>query len=399
MKLMKHITIALVLCAIPAVAVGQTVSCDSCTHVASVYMGKGGVIATADDADKVTWVASCGGVTRSGELMANDDGVVAALWDGDLACMADGGAFEIGPVKDGGWFWITDETNSAVGGLVSNDVLKNDMADITDGGEGVSMTMGKGAVLLKEASSGRVGILPNILPKPPMEALRKCGADDRGPAGTSATAAANVPNARFVRRDSACALGGGGTITLATTTNSFTGATAVVPNNSTLTRPGGTGKVVVTVDLWADGSGHFTTAMDGHALLGEPLVAISSLRALVRLKGVSYTARLGSGPTGEALESETAAGITMDTMTPDVATFTIEADSNYCSSRNNHSATVTVTAGMVDAMSAKQTTPARSRHWSGTVGGTRFTVVCPAAAGAAANTGRELVPENPFPTE
>ncbi len=89
MKLMKHITIALVLCAIPAVAVGQTVTCDDCTHVASVYMGEGGVIATAqEDVEMVTWVATCGGVTRSGELEPNDDGVVSALFAGDLACMA-----------------------------------------------------------------------------------------------------------------------------------------------------------------------------------------------------------------------------------------------------------------------------------------------------------------------
>ena len=100
----RFLMIALLIGAIPAVAVGQTVMCDECTHVASVYMGEGGFIATADDADMVTWVASCGGVTRSGEEPADDDGVVSALWTGDLACMADGGTFEIGPVMDGGWF-------------------------------------------------------------------------------------------------------------------------------------------------------------------------------------------------------------------------------------------------------------------------------------------------------
>ncbi len=36
MKLMKHITIALALCAIPAVAFGQTVTCEACTHEVSV---------------------------------------------------------------------------------------------------------------------------------------------------------------------------------------------------------------------------------------------------------------------------------------------------------------------------------------------------------------------------
>ena len=67
--------------------------------------------------------------------------------------MADGGTFEIGPVMDGGWFWVTDETNSAVGGLVSKDVLDNDAAAITGAGDSVSMTMGKGAVYLKHGAS------------------------------------------------------------------------------------------------------------------------------------------------------------------------------------------------------------------------------------------------------
>ena len=47
--------IALLISAIPAVAVGQTtlVGCSDCNHVASVYMGEGGFIATADGADMV----------------------------------------------------------------------------------------------------------------------------------------------------------------------------------------------------------------------------------------------------------------------------------------------------------------------------------------------------------
>ncbi len=130
MKLMKHITIALVLCAIPALAFGQDVSCDDCTHVVSVYMGGGGLIAMADDAEMVTWVATCGRITRIGELAANDDGVVSTLFttDNGLACNAsgDGNKFQLGPIKDGGWFWMTRGTNSAIGNLVAMDILEND---------------------------------------------------------------------------------------------------------------------------------------------------------------------------------------------------------------------------------------------------------------------------------
>ena len=406
MKLMKHIMIALVLCAIPAVAVGQTVNCDDCTHSASVYMGEGGVIATAEeDADMVTWVASCGGVTMHGELEPNDDGVVSALWAGDLACMAeDGGSFQLGPVMDGGWFWVTGKTSSAVGNLVANDLFDakgmalGDTVEVTSAGDGVMMMPGKGAVYLHEASSGRIGILPNILPEPPMAALRKCGFNDRGSVGTDATAAANAANARFTRRTGECEMGDGGTITLATTINSFTGARATVADKSTIVRPSGTGSVVVEIDLWGNGSGHFTTAVDGQALLGQPAAAATQPGRAQRLGGVTWTANLGSGPTGTPFSAGTAAaGITMDnTTTTNAVTFTIAADPAYCSDNANHPVTVSVT-GTLNDDGAVAVTPSVARSRTGVAGGTSFTVVCGGSASSSAHQGQELVPENPFP--
>ena len=427
MKLMKHITIALVLCAIPAMAFGQTVSCEDCTHELSYYMGEGGFVATAgEDAKMVTYVATCGGITRTGELTPNDDGVVAMLFnmDNNLACHSasvdDDGVtknrLQVGPVMDGGWYWITDDMNSAVGNLVSQDVLDNEAVKLTGAGEGVSMAMGMGAVFMKETSSGRVGILPNILPEPPMEALRKCGADDNGTVGTSAVAVANADNARFTRRMSKCEMGDGGTITLATTQNTFTGTTTRVLDKGTVVRPSGTGQVVVTVDLWGNGSGHFATADTVHALLGQPAVAMTQLRALTRLTGVTYRATLGTGPTGTALVSGAEnGGITMDTSSiTNAVTFTIGAATNYCNSEAkppvNNSATVSVTALMLnaDATGAAQVTPAIARARDFTADGnprqiagtTSFTVVCGgSAASSSAHQGQELVPENPFPVE
>ena len=417
MKLMKHITIALVLCAIPAMAFGQTVSCEDCTHELSYYMGEGGFVATADeDAKMVTYVATCGGITRTGELTPNDDGVVAMLFsmDNNLACHSasvdDDGVtknrLQVGPVMDGGWYWITDDMNSAVGNLVAQDVLDNDAVKLTGAGEGVSMAMGMGAVFMKETSSGRVGILPNILPEPPMEALRKCGFDFQGTVGTDAAATADQANARYTRRTSGCEMGDGKTITLATTTNTFTGARVTIPDKGTVVRPGGTGSVVVTIDLWGNGSGHFTTAADGHALHGQPAAAATDAGRGYRLTGVTYTAELGTGPSGVDLATGTkTGGITMDTTTTtNAVTFTIEADTEYCRTRptvRNNSATVTVTAAMSDASSVTQVTPSVARSSTatgGVVGGTSFTVVC-GSASASAHQGQELVPENPFPTE
>ena len=399
MKLMKHITIALVLCAIPAVAVGQTVTCDDCTHVASVYMGEGGVIATADDADMVTWVASCGGVTRSGELEPNDDGVVAALWTGDLACMAEGGgSFEIGPVMDGGWFWVTDADNSAVGGLVSMDVLENDAADITSAGDGVSMTMGKGAVYLKEAASGRVGILPNILPEPPADPATKCGFKG---AATVKSPAAPVKTE--------CMLGDGKTILLTTSTNAITGATVQVMDKGSVTRPSGDGMVTLVGDLWGNGSGHYVTTHDAttgngiSAMRGQPAVAmVAAARAGTRLTGVTYGVSLSTGGpgTGTTINTGTRVGGVDWTEAANAVTITVAKDAAYCSKDNNHSATVTVTATMATATDADQVVPSIVRSTTSTpegmVGSTSFTINCPAAS---ANQAHELVPENPFPTE
>ena len=402
----NYLMVALILCAIPAVAVAQDVTCEACTHVASVYMGEGGFIATADgDADMVTWVATCNGVTRSGELEPGDDGKVAALWAGNLACHGDEKSeFQIGPIMDGGWFWVTDADNSAVGGLVSMDILDNDAADITSAGDGVSMTAGKGAVYLKEASSGRVGILPNILPEPPMDALRTCGANDGGTTGTSATAVANAAGARFTRRMSECALGDGGTIVLATTTNTQTGATTRVMDKATLVRPAGTGTIVVTIDLWGNHSGFFTSAADQHALLGNSSVALTALRPVARLSaGVTWAGRMGAGPDAAAFVDDTAAaGITMAGSTTNVVTFTIAANTAHCSKDNNYPVTVAATATLTDDGAAALTPPLvikkadPATDTSGTAGSTSFTVVCPSGSGAA-QMGQELVPENPFP--
>ncbi len=388
MKLMKHITIALVLCAIPAMAFGQaTVTCTDCTHAVSVYKGSGGLIATADGVDKVSYVATCGGVTRSDTLTADKNGTVSMLLTGDTACDAEGGGtFELGPIKDGGWYWVTEDMNSAVGNLVDLEILKNAKVELTGAGDGVMMSMGRGAVFVKETSTGRVGILPNILPEPPMPALGKCGFS-----GTKAS--------DYKRVSSECAMGDGGTITLATWENTNSGTTSRIHDKGTVRRPGGTATLTVTVDLWGNGSGHFVTdpaADELGILLGQPVVAMSAARGDTRLTDVTYTAKLGSGVHGTDIEAGTpVAGITMDTSTsPNLVTFEIMADDDYCSAKTNEMAPVTVTA-VISTTGAALVTPAIKRTAAGVAGSTSFTVLCPAAA----SQGQELVPENPFPTD
>ncbi len=400
MKLMKHITIALVLCAIPAMAFGQIVSCEDCTHDVSVYMGEGGLVATADGAEKVTWVASCGGVTRSGDLTADDDGMVAALFtmDNGLACSSDDGSFQIGPVMDGGWYWITDDMNSAVGGLVAKDVLKNATTDIASAGSGVTMTKGSGAVYLKETASGRVGILPNILPEPPTAPTRKCGFSG---SGTSASEAKPI--------QTECALGDGKTMVLMTSTNGITGATVQIADKGSISRPAGSGEVVLVADLWGNGSGHYVAShsTDNHgvtALRGQPGLGLTAARAGARYSNVTYAVNVSTGGPGTGADVSVdgdgagdARGVSW-TQAAGAATVTVKADSAVCSKTASYATTVTLTANMpAGETGADQVVPSIERNAdTNKVGSASFTIMCPSAS---PSTGVELVPENPFPVE
>ncbi len=379
MKLMKHITIALVLCAIPAMAFGQTVTCDACTHDVSVFRGNGGFIAEADGADKVTWVSTCGGITQSGELRPNNDGVVMVQFmDAGLVCTEETSRMQLGPVKDGGWYWITEEANSAVGALINKNILKNTKTEITNPGPSVTMRDGLGAVLLKETATGRLGLLPTILPEPPMTALRKCGFSGKKAVNTS------------------CALGDGGTTTLATSTNAITGAVVRIMDGATVTRPAGAGEIAIVVDLWGNGSGHFSNVAD-KVELGQSATAGTAARAANRFTGVTYAVSAGSGAAPPTITAGTPKAGVDYSVDSDAATVTIAKHEASCSATASVAASVKIDALMATATDADQVTPSIVRDASGKVGGLSFTVVCPGAS--AANQGQELVPDNPFPVE
>ena len=402
----KFLMIALLVGAIPAVAFSQDVSCEGCTHEVSVYMGEGGLIATADGVDMVTYVATCEGVTRSDQLPANADGVVATLltMENGLACHGDDedNMFQLGPIMDGGWYWITDDVNSAVGNLVSQDILDNETTDIT-GTTSVTMTEGKGAVYLKEISSGRVGILPNILPE------MTTTPDD--PNYCSYTSAGSP--AVHTRETANCMLGNGGsTLLVQGPTNLFTGKRPDLMANAMVTRPA-SGSVTVQADLWGNGSGHFLSDTAITAGVTDARLGHKGGTRLVATIGASLGA---SGPgSGQNIDStgpggNAGAGLTFVPAAPDgqggtipnLGQLTIIPDATYCSPTAtppvNHTATVTFSATLTAAEKAYVvptlvTTPAAA----GTAASHTIMVVCPSASSA--NMGQELVPENPFPTD
>ncbi len=171
MKLMKHITIALVLSAIPAMAFGQvtvTTACDAenvnC-HVTPYFHGSGGFVAPAPaDATKLDYYVKCGSFAYAYEA-AVSDGVAAGL----VECDEDGAVVQVQGALHGGWYWINDSVSSATAALMSEDVGGNAKTAPVDPG-GLTKAGTETATFFRHESSGRVAILSHILPTPPIAA-------------------------------------------------------------------------------------------------------------------------------------------------------------------------------------------------------------------------------------
>ena len=391
--------VALALLALPAVAFGQGVECEVCTHQVSVYMGEGGLVAKATDADgEVTWVTECNGVSQWGKLTPNDDGMVAMLFNMDNGrdCASPGkdDKLEIGPVDDGGWYWITDDMNSAVGGLVNKKVyeaLKDMTTDPTSAGSAVTMTKGAGAVYLKETASGRVGILPNILPEVPEAPVALCGYET---GGTSKAPTYSV-------RGTNCRLGTGAVKIVAKGPRDvYDNTRKDVDSGVDLVRPS-LSNTSITVDFALLGDG-------GYLPDGTPAGHYSDSSSTPRLGTVfdspleaTYTATTttaaASPTTVPATENDHGLNLTD-------AQLVITPKDTYCSADNNYTAVVKVYADVSDTQ-AKQIVPdivdtvdSDADKTVDKAGVFRVNVVCPSTS-AAPNPGQELVPDNPFPTD
>ena len=364
---MKQIAVALTLCAIPATTFAQNGSCPDCDHVAPYFRGSGGFIGTvAEGVDEVTFVASCGSATTTGEATIQGDTASQLFtYNGNgLACDREGGTLEIAGLEDGGWYWIHDARNTAVGNLVSVDILDNRTTELTDAGDSISMSEGRGAVFLKHPASGRVGILPNILPVPYVEPAPVNYCDYTG------TSAAN-----FARETTNCMLGNGSSFIRALgAADAFTGGRDRILDGASVTRPAATDATVeITYDLWGEG-GHYVSnasATGTGVLLGHARGIASGADPLT----ATFTATAATaGPT--AITNIADAGLAIANAAS-VGTLTVSPNTGYCGgpTNNNHSVTVTVNA---DATSVNEVTPPVRENVAGNTAATHeITVVCP----------------------
>ncbi len=348
MKLMKHITIALVLSVIPAMAFGQVgaidpamvdVLCpaDEC-HTATYFQGSGGFVgmATADnpktmdtDESEVAFIVSCGNVTTRAVAAKDAMGVVRQVFseENGLACAADG-EINIHRLMPGGWYWINDDMNSAVASLMPKTVLNNAKTTPIDPG-GLVFNTGDSerATYVKHEMTGRVGILQHIQP---VEPKRPCGGE--------------------LNRDNDCVLDA---------TYHITMMVGAKPVGASVER--GAADIVVTLGL--GGSGFIDNTASGT----DP--------------GATW---MIGGPGGVSMPGVIAnAGDGM---------FTITASTDArCAATNADRASPVMVK--VDAADSTGVVPG-----FGAMGGPSRTigVTCPKAS-AAANQGLELVPDNPFP--
>ena len=358
---MKHIRVALALCALPATAFAQNVSCNACDHVAPYFKGNGGFIGTvAEGADEVTFVAFCGSANTTGQAEVNGRTATQLFTDRNgLACDRDDGALEIAGLEDGGWYWINDVDNSAVGNLVSVDILDNETIELADAGDSISISAGRGAVFLKHTASGRVGILPNILPEPAAAQPRSCGAY-------------RVDRSTVRQHAAECALGDGSSTVRMVGPAGF-GRRATITNGSVYRNVHG--DVAVQVDLWSEG-GVITTDTTatpvgtGYLGLGGAL-SLSGVSLEPGGQGATIAAVLGTGN-----DSPT---VSQDSDGNDIVNLTIEdaTASEFCTDSASRDATITIslTSDQGDLLP-----PVKPVNDAGQHGRTRLTIRCPPPA-------------------
>lgn len=342
---MRHVTLALVLGTLPASIFAQQLSCPDCRHIAPYFKGEGGFIGTvAEDAENVAFVVSCGNVTISADARITG-GTASQLFNhgNGLACDQEGGDLQIAGLRDGGWYWIADVRNSAVGNLVSRDILDNEMVELTSAGPGVTMSVGRGAVFLKETSTGRVGILPNILPRPRAERSELCG-PRRSP---------DWPYPHDRQMTGSCMLGGGATKIRLLGPGAYDGRATIA--NGSVTRPVA-GEITVTADLWVDETGSYSTDTSSNG--GPSAEAIRKGWAGTTASGQTdhdsnwLTATFSLSLTGETPRTGDLAdaGVTLTadgsgSTPPGQATIRIAASDDYCpSTGTRHTATIRIYA-------------------------------------------------------
>lgn len=338
----KTVLVAVLAAAVPAALPAQPDCPAERCQIAPYFAGEGGFVGTSagleGESEVQFWVV-CGNVTVSAAATPDADGIVRqALNAGNgFGCRAGAqGRVEVDNLRPGGWYWINDDRNSAVSAFIPKDAAGNEKIEVTDpGGVVLSREADGAATYVKHPGSGRVGIVPNVVPARP---IKDCS-------GALGSAAAGD-----------CHLG------LPTDWR-------LVPSPAAVTRPTGNSpnkEVVVT-------------------LHGERFITTDTIAASTEVQHHSDVQSITSSDTARpTIGSE-----------PGVLVWTVSvgADDNRCLPANNHPdrlnpQTITFLLDVLDGVIPD--IPSDGVQ-------TTFTVNCPAEASA--SRGVELAPGNPFPVD
>jgi len=368
LKNLKLIMVALVLCAIPAMAFGQAGAADAVMadttcpagvpcYVAPLFTAAGGFVAerAMEDNEKtmtkdegaVNFALTCGNTIMTGSATVDDKGIARQVFSMDNGMYCDGyGKIEVDNVKPGGWYWVHDDPNSAVSALVDINTLGNSNSVMPTDPGGVMMMAPKGGhgTFVKHEASGRVGILPHVMAIPDAD---PCGGKD------------NVSDDCMLKATYSIKLEVGGK-----------------DIGASMLRGGTDGSSDVNVTATISGTGYIVTSAD---------VATNPVGATFAVAGPGSTATVTVATPGVSVSADGAATASGTILVEDLT-----ADGERCAATGSDRGDAVQV--VVTATASRNTLPAL-----GAKGVSRsFSVMCPALESNAA-TGQELVPENPFP--
>ena len=345
---MKQIVpVALLAGAVPALLSGQTVivNCpEERCQVAPYFAGEGGFVgdsASIGGESQVRFIVVCGNATLTSTAEPDSNGIVRQPLNNAnaLNCRAGtSGRIEVDNLKPGGWYWINDDQNSAVSALIPKSAVGNDQINVTDpGGVVLSRNENGAATWVKHPPTGRVGIIPNVVPSRPIP-------------GCSGTAGEETATD--------CHLGSPETWRL-----------SVSP--SSIVRPTGGGAArEVTVTLH-----------------GENFIATGTVAARAEVEHHASVNGVLFNQTSGATPPEGQQGVL-------VWEVEVGADDSRCLAANNDPDRLspqTITVVLAETLGVLPDPPDDEVE-------TSFTVNC-ADDAAASRGGSELVPENPFPVD
>lgn len=345
---MKYtIPLALLIGTVPAPLVAQvTVDCpEERCQVAPYFAGSGGFVgeSAGDGGDRdVTFTVVCGNVTITSTVTPDSGGVVRQALnrtEGFNCPEGTSGRIEVDNMLQGGWYWINDGPNSAVSAFIPKDAVGNEQIDVTDpGGVILDSPSGGLATYVKHEPSGRVGIIPHLVPTKPIPGCS-------GAAGSETAMD--------------CHLG------------SLDGWQLRASPSSVDRPPGGQAVKQVIVTLYGE---NFITT-------GTPY-ARAEVEHHSSVEGILFSRTTGDTPQAGQ---------------PGVVRWLVEitGDDDRCLPANNdpdRGNPQTVTFRLTELEGALPDPPNDSVE-------TTFTVNCPDSAASPASGGAELVAENPFPVD